>query len=353
MLKNLTINNFRSVKQIRLATDKLTVLFGPNGAGKSTILEAIWLARTCAIAGTSIALSGKHYGISTKWDGAKPEEPISIGIETPKAVYQIQLDYQEHSTTPSVTEKLIEKHPNNHEPMVQIKQFLHRVRYYQTRYANFSFLRQPSPQTTDETPLSETGNNLWSVLYQLFDKQSIYNKYNTIIKFMQESFPSFQRLQFEANTPGYAHFIEKGRHKPIEACHIADGQLQILMQLTALFSEDSPHNQLILLDEPESSLHPWALSVLADAVETATQDWHKQVLMATQSPVLISQFKHQYIFTTEIDETGKTVITQVSEIKDIQELLDDYAAGSLYMAESIAPQSKRLEIPAEYETEGI
>jgi predicted ATPase len=79
---------------------------------------------------------------------------------------------------------------------------------------------------------------------------------------------------------------------------------------------------------------------LADAVETATQKWQKQVLMATQSPVLISQFQPESIFTTEIDEIGQTVITQMIEIED-KELLEDYKIGLLYLSEMIAPQSKQ------------
>ena len=37
---------------------------------------------------------------------------------------------------------------------------------------------------------------------------------------------------------------------------------------------------------------------------------------------------------------GRQLLTRVSEMDDIQDLLDSYDTGSLYMAEAIAPQSK-------------
>jgi predicted ATPase len=116
----------------------------------------------------------------------------------------------------------------------------------------------------------------------------------------------------------------------------------MLINLTTLFSENPKRYSLILLDEPEISLHPWALAVFAKAVKLAAEEWNRQIFMATHSPVLISQFKTNDIMTIEIDESGQTVMERVSEIEGIQDLLEDYATGSLYMAEAIAPQSKFL-----------
>ena len=113
----------------------------------------------------------------------------------------------------------------------------------------------------------------------------------------------------------------------------------MLIHLTALFSEGKERDSLIVFDEPETSLHPYAISIFAEAVKLATKEWNKQVFIATHSPVLISQFDLEDILTAELDESGQTVLTRVSEMKDIQDLLEDYATGSLYMAGAIAPQS--------------
>ena len=42
----------------------------------------------------------------------------------------------------------------------------------------------------------------------------------------------------------------------------------------------------------------------------------------------------------EVTESGQTIMRRVSEIEEIEDLLDQYATGSLYMAEMVAAQSK-------------
>jgi hypothetical protein len=64
--------------------------------------------------------------------------------------------------------------------------------------------------------------------------------------------------------------------------------------------------------------------------------------MATHSPVLISQFAPEHILAAEQNSDGQTVMKRISQIPEIQDLLHEYATGSLYMAEVIAPQSKSL-----------
>ena len=159
---------------------------------------------------------------------------------------------------------------------------------------------------------------------------------------MQKSFPNFKDLVFELTGPNvvYASFVEKGFQNPIPVLGVSEGHLQMLIHLTALFSEEKERNSLIVFDEPETSLHPYAISVFAEAVKYATKEWNKQVFIATHSPVLIGQFEPEDISVTGLDESSQTVLTRVSEMEDIRDLLESYDTGSLYMAEAIAPQSK-------------
>jgi predicted ATPase len=159
---------------------------------------------------------------------------------------------------------------------------------------------------------------------------------------MRESFPPFQDLLIEQTGPStvYGNFIEKGRREHIQASGVSDGHLQMLALLTALFSEGQNRSSLILFDEPETSLHPYALSILAKAVKLATEEWNKQIFVATHSPVLVSQFEPDDILAVEVNESGQTVMKWVSEMDEIEDLLEAYAIGSLYMAEMIAPQSR-------------
>jgi predicted ATPase len=157
---------------------------------------------------------------------------------------------------------------------------------------------------------------------------------------MSKAFPTFESVLVEQTGPSsvYASFREHDKANPIHASGVSDGHLHFLLILLALFAEGPERPSLLLFDEPEISLHPWAIAVLAEAVKVAASEWSKQVFIATHSPVLISQFEPDAILATEIDG-GKTVIRRVSEIEGIEDLLDQYAAGSLYMSQTIGRQS--------------
>ena len=79
--------------------------------------------------------------------------------------------------------------------------------------------------------------------------------------------------------------------------------------------------------------------VFARAVKIAAEKWNKQVFLATHSPVLISQFEPQETWVTGIED-GHARFDRLSEISEIQDLLEDYAAGSLYIPEAVAKQGR-------------
>lgn len=163
---------------------------------------------------------------------------------------------------------------------------------------------------------------------------------------MAEAFPTFKGLvtQLTAPTVIYARFLEADRPGAKYASAMSDGHIQFLLFLTALFCETPGKAPLVLIDGPETSLHPWALAVLGNAITEATARWGRQVILATHSPVLMGQFETNELLAVESKE-GRTQVTRVSEMEGIQDLLEHYAAGSLYMSEAIAPQSKPPETP--------
>ena len=384
-LTHLQIKNFRSLADVNIQINPLNIIFGPNGAGKTTLLDTIWFVRDCAIRGVDLASSERDHGIGLLWDGADEGENISIKIVTPSGEYEVSFGYSSGRIEPFAGEKLFSDRDNklivriigsdkaqvyrtdqqelefitlrepeklalsryvafeNSEPAASnIDNLLRVVRNYNSRSASLFKIKRFGSESDSGDRLQDRCENLWSVLRNLHDKRVIDERYDTIISFMQESFPAFDNLFFEqtGRYTVYGNFLEKGRRQPIRSSGVSDGHLQMLINLTALFSEGQNRYALILFDEPEISLHPWALAVFAKAVKLATEKWNKQVFIATHSPVLISQFEPENILTAELDKEGKTVLKRISEIEGIQDLLEEYAAGSLYMAERIAPQSK-------------
>lgn len=386
-LNSIEIRNFRSLSEIKIETGKLNVLFGPNGVGKSTFLDALWFIRDCAIRGVDQASSDRSHGIGLMWEGAGEGANISIKIETLLAEYEVFFGYSSGRIEAFVGEQLFSKNEkkllidrkigsdkaiiydsvmkqytlrepeklmltsyrnfveNNSSVAIEIDELLRHVAFFYSRYFNFYGLRRYGAESNQHKSLWDRAQNLWSVLRNLKDRRDIDDRYDVIIRFMRKSFPDFRDLLIEqiGQNVVYGSFLEKNRRSPIRASGVSDGHLQMLILLTALFSEEKDQEKLILFDEPDISLHPYAISIFAEAVELATEQWNRQIFIATHSPVLISQFEPENIIATEVGENGHTIMRRVSEIEGIRDLLEQYATGSLYMAEMIAPQSRSPE----------
>lgn len=387
-LLSLEVHNFRSLVDVTIETSVLNILFGPNGAGKSTLLDTVWLVRDCENRGVDKASSDRNHGIGMLWDRAQQGANISIKLETELTQYEVTFGYSSGRIEPYVGERLYSKSLGTvlierqvgsdkanfyHYKMCQtalvslrepeklaltkyldfeegsqeaseLGKLLRYVNSYRSRAIDLYRLKKHGSESSYHTYLWDRGQNLWSLLQNLLGQRAIDERYDTIIDFMRAGFPTFDDLVVEQTGPNtvYGSFVEKGRRRPIQASGVSDGHLQMLVLLTALFSEGKDRGSLILFDEPEMSLHPYALSVFAQAVELATREWNKQVFIATHSPVLMSQFSSENVLAMEIGEFGQTVIKRVSEIVDIQDLLQEYAIGSLYMSEMVAPQSPVL-----------
>jgi predicted ATPase len=385
-LQRISVENYRSLKDVELFARDKNILFGPNGSGKTTFLDALWFVRDCAIRGVNEAADCRSHGIGVLYDQADSGSHISIEIETEQAIYCIEFGFSSGRIEAFVGEKLLNKNSRQivierrvgsnkakffHSRLDQLVEvelrepeklalsryldfdenvpeakeidlLLRYSRKYNARSADIYGLRTYGSEVVSHQRLYDRCENLWSVLRNLKERRDWgKTEYDTVIQFMKQGFPSFDGLALESigASSVYGNFIEKYHREPIRASGVSDGHLQLLMHLTALFSEGTRVN-LILLDEPETSLHPYALSVLAEAIEEAVTNWNKQVFIATHSPVLMSQFDTDCVIASKVGSFGQTEIERVSEMHGIQDLLSDYALGALYMSELIAPQSK-------------
>jgi predicted ATPase len=391
MLVNLSTRNYRCLADLSLELRPVNVFFGANGSGKSTILDTIWFFRDCAINGVEDASAHRGHGIGLLWEGAGEGEPLTVALATEEVEYTLSFGLSTGRIEPFAGETLrsvgsnrplIERMTGSdkatlyhheirqHVPVTlrepeklslgmyldfnprdreaaELDRVLRFVRLYHGRAFDFRWLRYKGSDVGYESRLEGGARNAWSVLRNLHDRRSVDQRYDTIMKYMAASFPTFKGLLLEQTGPTtvYAQFLRQGGTKPLYASGASDGHLQMLLLLTALFSEGHGRQAVLLFDEPELSLHPRALAVFAQAVREAAA-WGKQVLIATHSPPLLSQFDPAETLATSLRH-GRTEVKRLSDIEEIKDLLQEYPTGSLYMTEVVGAQSNSVAQPGE------
>jgi predicted ATPase len=117
---------------------------------------------------------------------------------------------------------------------------------------------------------------------------------------------------------------QKGSDFPFQPNHLSDGTIRFVCLATALLQPVPPAT--IVIDEPELGLHPYAISILAALIKSASE--RTQVIISTQSPTLLDYFAPEEIVVVNRREGRSTF-----ERLDPQTLcawMEDYSVGDLW-----------------------
>jgi predicted ATPase len=106
--------------------------------------------------------------------------------------------------------------------------------------------------------------------------------------------------------------------------HLSDGSLRFICLVTALLQPKPPST--IVIDEPELGLHPEAIRILGELIRDASN--RTQLIVATQSPLLIDQFSIEDIVV--VNREGGQSTFQRLELEDFDKWLDNYSVGELW-----------------------
>lgn len=374
-LKRIHIQNYRSLVNVDIELGGINLLFGSNGAGKSSFLDVLWFIHECAVRDVNFAAQQRTQTLSLNagsgvieitlemerlkyhfdfvvTEQIRPDELVKtipenlrvIDRRNNTAFFRIKRTEEPTPVLLREPEKLSISHylylDNDFPEVEELSTLLHRIQVYRCRNFNFSRIKNGASEMSREVVLDVDGQNLWSVLRNVEGRRNTDARYTTIMDYMRKAFPRFDGVVIEpiGNNSLYASFQERDVRGDIRASNAPDGYIQMLLILTALFAQPQEWNCILLMDEPDLSLHPWALAVFGEACRHAAEEWNRQILLTTHSPVLMSQFEPQDILVVELQE-GKTTLQRLSEKTEMQDLLEEYALGALYMAQAVAPQS--------------
>jgi predicted ATPase len=101
---------------------------------------------------------------------------------------------------------------------------------------------------------------------------------------------------------------QNGLHRPLEASELSDGTLRYIALATALHTPRPP--ELMVLNEPESSLHPSLLEPLARLIAAASE--RSQVIVVSHATRLVEYLsKHGAQMLALEKDNGETVVANV------------------------------------------
>jgi predicted ATPase len=108
----------------------------------------------------------------------------------------------------------------------------------------------------------------------------------------------------------------------------SDGTIRFIALATLLLQPEVMMPKVIIVDEPELGLHPYAINQLAEMIKEAAK--HTQIIVATQSPGLVDEFSASQITVIERDEENEcTVVNRLNEEK-LAEWLKHYSLSELW-----------------------
>jgi predicted ATPase len=182
------------------------------------------------------------------------------------------------------------------------------------------------PQQMKPAALPGTnGEDLVPYLYYL--RENNRNRFEAITDSLQAAFPDFVELNFPPVAAGMLTMTWKDRNfnKPIYINELSEGTLRFLWLVSLLQSPNL--STVTMIDEPEVSMHPELLSLLADLMRETSM--RTQLIIATHSDGFIRFLKPEEVVVMDIDDTGSTKAAWADTL-DLEKWLDEYSLDEVW-----------------------
>ena len=354
MLTTLAIANYRSLRNLIVPLRRLNLVTGPNGSGKSSVYRALRLLADTAQGGVIPSLAREGGLPSTLWagpekigrsvkrgehkvEGTVRKEPVSLrlGFAGDEFGYAIDLglpspsrsafaldpeikteciwagpilrpasllverktwvvrtrtgdgawDVLSHDLSPFDSMMAQFADPRNAPEMFILREQIRSWRFYDHFRTDVDAPAR-FPQIGTHTPiLGNDGSDLAAALQTIRE----IGDPTALDQAVADAFPqsSIDVLNVDGRFEISMH--QHGLLRPLKAAELSDGTLRYLLWIAALLTPRPP--SLLVLNEPETSLHPDLLPALGRLIANASE--RSQLLVVTHAPKLISVLKKQ------------------------------------------------------------
>jgi predicted ATPase len=352
MLQTLAVSNYRSLRQFTAPLAQLTLITGPNGSGKSNVYRALRLLAETARGGLISSLAREGGFASILWAGPESfsgavkrgERPVQatlkmesqalrlgfrgdefsyavdLGLPIPaesafdgdpvikteviwhgehlrpsselverrNAVVRIRRDNDEWDVLTSQLQTFesmmdVIADPQRAAEVITLRDQIRTWRFYDHFRTDIDAPARQLQLATYTPVLSQDGRDLAAALQTIFE----IGDAPALNAAISDAFPGAQ-LKIAGQYGRLAVSMHQhGLLRPLGAAELSDGTLRYLLWTAAMLTPRPP--RLMVLNEPESSLHPDLLPALARLIGVAAKS--TQIFVVSHASRLIAALK--------------------------------------------------------------
>ncbi|MBI4331580.1 MAG: AAA family ATPase [Chloroflexi bacterium] len=353
-LDSITVKGFKSIAAIEgLKLGAVNVLIGANGSGKSNFIGVFSFLHAIR--------AGQLQDYVVKAGGA--EKVLYFGSKVTKDMY-IHISFEDKTNEytihlrPTETDELSpfletvsywnklsydsplpqRLSPAGKEAGISVprpagvakyvRAHLDSWRVYHFHDTGSSSPMKKNADVNDNRFLRPDGANLAAFLYFLREKhETSYSLVRRTVQCAAPFFDDFQLAPMELNRDKIRlEWRHKGSDAYFDASSLSDGTLRFMALATLFLQPENYRPSVILVDEPELGLHPYAITLLASLVKQAASK--TQVILSTQSSLLLDHFEAGDVLVADL-VNGATVLSRLDPER-LKTWLEDYSLGQLW-----------------------
>ncbi|RYY39031.1 MAG: hypothetical protein EOO08_12200 [Chitinophagaceae bacterium] len=354
MIEYLKIEGFKSIKKMELPLNPINILIGSNGSGKSNfvsffkLIASIFERRFQQYVAEEKPDNILYFGrkttehlnakiIFSNDDGDNNAYNFSLSQTNEGGLY---IGYEGSGFNVSVSD---DSHNYFYERNIQESEYAKsdwkRHKFLQEYVASLQVFHFHDTSSTsllrrgcdinDNRFLRQDGRNLPAFLYLLKERQP--KVYNRILKTIQSVAPYIDRFIIEPSLLNpreiELRWVDKGDPQSnFSAYQFSDGTLRFIALTTLLLQPDPP--EVIIIDEPELGLHPFAINKLAGMIRVASSK--TQIIISTQSVNLIDNFQPEDVITVDRSEEQNQSIFHRLDNDVLKLWLEEFKLGELW-----------------------
>ncbi|MGA7710080.1 MAG: AAA family ATPase [Acidobacteriaceae bacterium] len=371
MIRTVSVQGYRSLRDLSLPLGQLSVITGANGSGKSSVYRSLRLLADAAqnsvvaslaregglpstfwagpetisrgvlqgtydveplasrkVASLKLGFGGDIYGYSIDLGYPPPPPPATMFELDPhvkreciwhgpvykkaSALVDRRNNFVWLATTRDEEPVMLTRHladtdsmlasvadPQRAPEMLAVREAVRGWRFYDHFRTDADSPARAAQIGTFTPVLQHDGSDLAAALQTILEIRSDEALHTTL----QDAFPG-SALSVEVQNGRFElHLRQHGLLRSLSAAELSDGTLRYLLWVAALLTPRPP--QLMVVNEPETSLHPDLLPALAKLILAAAK--HTQIIVVSHAPLLIEEL------------TSASLCTRLHLLKDFGE----------------------------------